>query len=87
MARIQLTDVALHGVKGARVVKKTKKQLGKEKKEYDEYCKAVRARRAIEAQGVINARNFGCPSPAAAPIVFVQSNGQELKLTPMKNTK
>ncbi|MBO4245896.1 MAG: hypothetical protein J5892_04090 [Bacilli bacterium] len=87
MARIQLSDVALHGVKGAKVVKKTKKQLEKEKKECEEYCKAARYERAMECQGVINARSYGCPSPAAAPIVFTQSNGQELKLTPKRNIK
>ena len=87
MTKIQLTDVALHGVKGAKVVKKTKKQLEKEKKDYEEYCKAARYARAKECQGVINARSYGCPSPAAAPIVFVQSKGQELKLTPKKNIK
>ena len=87
MARIQLTDVALHGVKGAKVVKKTKKQLEKEEKLYDEYCKAARYEMAKRTQGVINAQFYGCPSPAAAPIVFVQSNGQELKLTPKKNIK
>lgn len=75
MGRIILSDIALNGVKEARVVKKTKAQLKKEQQLYDEFVKCARAQSDLTS-----------PFRCSAPVFLIPSKESQLSLK-RKNKK